>query len=330
MKRVGHLFDRTCDFTHLLRSAKKARQGCGWTAETTRFFFDLEPELIRLQREMLDGSYRPGAYRFFEVRDPKRRTIAVAPFRDLVAHHAVVAIMEPIFEKGFIDNSYATRKGKGTHLSVKRAQTFCRRWSWYMRMDVEKFFDSVDHDILLSLVSRKIKDFRFFNLLEHIVRNASLSGNGLPIGNLTSQFLANIYLNPLDNQIKEGWRIPGYVRYMDDWVLFAEEKSDLLWLRPQIESFLADRLKLRLKPGATWINRTAHGLSFVGWRIFPNHIRQRPKTRKQCMRRLKERLAQWRQGEVDDTGLVRSMDSMIGHMRHFNPASRLMIPLERW
>jgi len=323
MKRIGNLFAQTCEFAHLLRAAKKARQGCGWTEETSHFFFYQEPELAALQREMLDGSYRPGAYRFFEVRDPKRRTIAVAPFRDRVAHHAMVAVMEPIFERCFIHDSYATRKGKGTHLAVERAQSFCRRWPWYMRMDVEKFFDSVNHDILLRLAARKIKDRRFLDLLEHIVRNASLSDIGLPIGNLTSQFLANVYLDPLDHFIKNHWRVPGYVRYMDDWVTFAEEKSDLLWMRPKIEAFLSDRLRLRLKPTGTWINRTAHGLSFVGWRIFPHHIRQRPKTRKRNLRRLKERMAQWRTGAINDASLASSLNSIIGHVRHFNPEARL-------
>ena len=303
MKRVGYLFKQTCEFSHLLQSAKKARQGCGWTEETIRFFFHLEPELLVLQREMLDGSYRPGAYRFFEVRDPKQRTIAVAPFRDRVVHHAMVAVMEPIFERSFIHDSYATRKGKGTHLAVTRAQHFCRRWPWYMRMDVEKFFDSVDHNIMLSLVEKKIKDRRFLDLLEHIVRNTSLANIALPIGNLTSQFLANIYLNPFDHLIKEQWHVPGYLRYMDDWVIFAEEKSDLLWMESRIEAFLSKQLRLRLKPTGTWINRTAHGLSFVGWRIFPHHIRQRPKTRKRSLCRLNERMIQWRAGKVDDAGL---------------------------
>ena len=325
MKRIGNLFEQTCDFAHLLKSAKKARMGCGWTEETTKFFFHLEPELITLQREMLDGSYRPGAYRFFEVRDPKRRTIAVAPFRDRVAHHSVVAVMEPIFEPCFIHDSYATRKGKGTHLAVEKTQSFCRRWPWYMRMDVEKFFDSVNHDILLRLVARKIKDQRFLDLLTHIVRNASLSDIALPIGNLTSQFLANIYLNPLDHLIKDQWRVPGYLRYMDDFVVFAEEKADLLWMRSRVEDFLSDQLRLRLKPTGTWINRTSHGLSFVGWRIFPHHIRQRSKTRKRSLQRLNERMVQWRAGAVDDNGLASSLNSIIGHIRHFQPGARLSI-----
>jgi RNA-directed DNA polymerase len=325
MRRAGNLFDQTCDFAHLLRSAKRARQGCGWTEETAQFFFHIEPELITLQQEMVEGSYRPGAYRFFEVKDPKRRTIAVAPFRDRVTHHALVAVMEPIFERCFIHDSYATRKGKGAHLAVEKAQSFCRKWPWYMRMDVEKFFDNVDHDILLTLVARKIKDRKFLDLLERIIRNASLSGIALPIGNLTSQFLANIYLDPLDHHIKERWCIPGYVRYMDDWVIFTEEKVDLLCVRPKIEEFLKERLRLRLKPTGTWINRSAHGLSFVGWRIFPHHVRQRPKTRKRTLKRLDERIMQWRAGTIDDASLASSLSSVIGHMRHFQPKARLDI-----
>ena len=143
MKRHGHLFEAVIAYPNLLAAFERARQGCGWGGETGRFFYHLEPRLLALRRDLASGRYRPSPYRFFEVRDPKRRTIAVAPFRDRVVHHAVVAVLSPIYERSFIFDSYATRANKGTHAAIRRAQRFLRRWPWYLRMDVEKFLDAV-------------------------------------------------------------------------------------------------------------------------------------------------------------------------------------------
>ncbi|MBF0623694.1 MAG: group II intron reverse transcriptase domain-containing protein [Magnetococcales bacterium] len=323
MKRVGNLFDFIVDFGNLLSAAKRARQGCGWGVETSRFFFHLEPELLELREQLTQGTYQPGAYRFFEVRDPKRRTIAVAPFRDRVVHHAVVAVLEPVYERMFIHDSYATRKGKGTHAAIERAQRFLRRWPCYLKMDVEKFFDSVNHDTLLNLLARKLDDPALLSLLERIIRNSSLPGIGLPIGNLTSQFLANVYLDPFDHLIKDRWGVPGYVRYMDDWVIFGDEPENLRPLIPAIEQFLADHLGLRPKPDGTRLNRAQHGLGFLGVRIFPGYIRQIRASRQRGLRRLKERHDEWRCGLLSDDRLSHSLDSLVGHMRHFRPRSRI-------
>ena len=326
MKRTGHLFSQVTGFSNLLAAAKRARQGCGWGPESARFFFHLEPELLRLRRELQSGVHHPGPYRFFEVRDPKQRTIAVAPFRDRVVHHAVVAVLEPIFERCFIFDSHATRKGKGTHAAIGRAQFFLRRWPWYLKMDVEKYFASVDHDILLALLARKIKDRRLLNLLERIIRNADGRGIGLPIGNLTSQFLANVYLDPFDHLLKDRWRIPGYVRYMDDWVIFSDGPGPLRALIPSIEEFLWQRLRLRLKPDGTWLNQARHGLGFLGVRIHPNHIRQRRENRTRSLRRINERMTAWDRREIDDQGLSHSLDSIVGHLRHFRPHLSIGLP----
>lgn len=319
MKRYANLFDSTASFPNLLSAARKARQGCTNTQESRRFLFHLEPELLTLQRELNSQTYTPGPYRFFFVSDPKKRRIAVAPFRDRVVHHAVVNILGPIYERSFIHDSYATRPGKGTHAAILRAQAFTRRWPWHLKADIDKYFDSVDHQTLLGALRRKILDRRMLALLERIIANAPEPGQGLPIGNLTSQFLANVYLDPFDHFVKEELRIKGYLRYMDDFVLFAENRKALKDLRPLIQAYLAVRLGLRIKPTAVWINRSTHGLTFLGMRIFPGLLRVRPENLRRCQRRMANKLRLWKQGRITETALRDSLVSSAGHVRMFCP-----------
>jgi len=319
MKRVGHLFEKMIAFDNLLSASRRAMQGSGRTDPVCRFFFRLEPELLKLQKELAQGSYRPGAYRFFTVHDPKERTIAVAPFRDRVVHHAVVGVLIPVYERVFIHDSYATRPEKGTHRAILRARSFVRRWPWYLKADVKKYFDSVDHEILMDILKRKLKDGRVLDLLERIVDNTPTPGKGLPIGNLTSQFLANVYLDPLDHEIKDRRRIRGYIRYMDDLIVFGDSKTELLSQKMFIEQYLEEKLDLRLKPGGTYVNRSKHGLSFLGVRIFERIIRVRPENLRRSLRRMHRRIREWRCGRLDEDSMVQSVESIVGHLRYFCP-----------
>lgn len=319
MKRVGHLFESVTAYDNLLAAFRLARRGCGNTASVCRFAFYLEPELLRLQTELCNETYRPGAYRFFSIHDPKEREIAVAPFRDRVVHHAIVRILTLIYERVFIYDSYATRPGKGTHAAILRAQSFLRQRQFYLKTDIAHYFAHVDHDNLLEIVQRKIKDQRLLRLLNRILRNTRIPGKGLPIGNLTSQFLANVYLDPLDHEIKERLGVRSYVRYMDDLVAFSDSSQELLELRAAIEAFLSERLLLSLKPEATFMNRASHGLSFLGMRIFPQIIRVKPENRRRSLRRLRQRIAAWEQGNLEEERMKQSMVSITGHLRYFCP-----------
>lgn len=321
MRRVGHLFDAVCSFDNLLHAFRAARRGCGWSPEVERFFVRLEPELLRLRRELLDDRYRPGVYRYFAISDPKPRTIAVASFRDRVVHHAVVAVLGPIYERRFIADSYATRRGKGTHRAVRRAQTFLRRWPWYLKMDVEGYFDSVDHEVLLSLLRRQLKDARLLGLLERLVRNSREPGRGLPIGNLTSQFLANVYLDPFDHEVKARWGVQGYLRYMDDFVLFGADRQTLSAQREAVAAYLAERLRLRLKERACWLNRSSHGLTFLGRRVFAHHIRTCPANRRRTLRRVGDAMGLWNEGVIDDIALAQRLASLYGYLDYFRRPS---------
>lgn len=318
MKRVGNLFEKVISFENLLIALRRAMKGCGRTQATCRFFFNLENQLLKLQEQLECGTYSPGAYRYFTIYDPKERVIAVAPFRDRVVHHAVVNVLTPIYEEVFIYDSYATRPKKGTHAAIERAQKFLRRWPWYLKADIEKYFYCVNHDILLEILSRKIKDDKLLKLLERIVRNTPPPGKGLPIGNLTSQFMANVYLDPLDHEIKDGLGLRGYIRYMDDFVICLDDRKELEDLLPRTEAFLMERLDLRLKPDATRLNKSTHGLSFLGMRIFPGIIRVRSKNRQRSLRRLRRKVRAWKAGYIEEEKMVQSLTSIAGHLRYFS------------
>jgi RNA-directed DNA polymerase len=323
LKRVGHLLEQATSFENLWAAARLAKQGCGATPAASRFWFYLEPNLLELQAALRDGTYRPGSYRYFTIRDPKIREIAVAPFRDRVVHHALVRVLTPIYERVFIFDSYATRPGKGTHAAVRRAQTFARRWPYYLKTDIAKYFESVDHASLIALLEHKIKDRAFLDVLARIIRNTRTPGKGLPIGNLTSQFLANVYLDPCDHVIKEQWGVRGYVRYMDDLVLFGDTAADVQALRQRLAEWLTDRLQLRMHEAVTVIQRSIHGLNFLGWRIFPAFIRMRPANRRRSLRRLKQAQIAWMNGKITEEQMQQKMASLVGHLTHFSPHASL-------
>lgn len=309
MQRVGNLYPAFCSWENLLLAWRKARRGARRNRESLFFFHQLEPELIRLQEELAQQTWNPQPYRYFEIYDPKQRTISVATFRDRVVHHALINVLEPVYERRFDFDSYATRKGKGVHAAAARAQFFLRRNGWFFKSDIEKYFDSIDHEILLKSLARTIKDRPLLDLTEKIIRNGGANGRGLPIGNLTSQFLANVYLDPFDRFIRETCGQRHYVRYMDDFVVFNRDKDDLKRLRPAIEGFLSEKLRLDLKPSATYFNGSREGLSFLGLRIFPALIRLRSENLRRITGRLRRRELEYRTGDIDEAAFLCSMSS---------------------
>ncbi|HMQ59318.1 MAG TPA: reverse transcriptase/maturase family protein [Flavilitoribacter sp.] len=309
MRRINGLFDGFTSFQNLLVAYKKAHKGTRRTEESSAFFFNLEKELLQIQKELLKLTYQPRAYRYFKIHDPKERIISVAPFRDRVVHHALVNVLEPIYERCFIHDSYATRKGKGAHMAVATAQRYLGKDRWFFKTDVDKYFDSIRHDVLMGLIERKIKDARLLDITARIIGNGGENGTGLPIGNLTSQFFANVYLNGFDHFVKEELKVRRYVRYMDDFVLFSTEKTDLKCLRNQVENYLRDRLALRLKENATFINSAANGLTFLGRRIFPDTIRiARPNLRRMT-RRMENTEVRFKEGLISEERFLQGMNS---------------------
>lgn len=223
----------------------------------------------------------------------------------------MVRILEPIYKARFIYDSYATRKYKGTHRAIHRAQQFLRTNPWYLKMDIRKYFDSVVHDTLLRLIARTIKDPFMLRLCRRITNRGSDGRIGLPLGNLTSQFFANVYLNPFDHYMKESLQVRAYVRYMDDFVLFAQDKEQLLSWRANVLEYLESHLGLTVKPEAIRVNHRLHGLPYLGTRIFPSLIRWQQSSFRRSYKKFLHRSVEYERGLITDEQYQSSMMSLI-------------------
>ena len=310
--------ERVASFHNLFEAHKKAARGCPDSNEILEFDFHLEKKLLALKMQLLNGSYIPAFPRYFTLFDPKKRNIAVAPFRDRVDHHAVVNILEPVFEKRFIFDSYASIKDKGTHRAVARAQTFIRRCPWYAKADVKHYFDTINHDLLLAMMAKKVQDTGLLSLIEKIVKRAGNETTGLPIGNLTSQFFANLYLDSLDHYIKDGLGVRCYLRYMDDFVIFGWSQGQVTEQMKKAEIYCNDKLGLVLKKKALHIGKSAQGLTFLGMGIYPGTIRVRSVNRRRSIHRIYKKHRAWRIGKINEEKLAESMESVMAHLNHFS------------
>ena len=317
MRRIGGLFESACSFASLEAAAARAARGTTKTAEVAGFLLDLEPEILHLERELLGGTYSPGPYRTFTVRDPKPRQITVAPFRDRVVHHALCGAIEPVLEQHYIAHSYACRKGKGTLRAVRQAQRLTRRHAYFLKLDVRSYFHSIDHDVLCALLRRKFKDRRLRAALERIIRHpvpGCPRGKGLPIGNLTSQHLANFYLSSFDHFVLQDLRPGGYVRYMDDMVLFGACREHLWECHASSIGFLRTALRLELRSEATLLAPVRQGLPFLGRRIFRELVRLRRENLRRSVRRLRRKARRARAGRLDPRSWERSLGSVFAHL----------------
>lgn len=335
-KRFNNLFPQIASFANLYAAWEAARRGKRRRPGVAAFERDLESNVLRLERQLLDGSYRPGRYRSFYIREPKKRKISAAPFRDRVVHHALVRVIEPIFEARFSSASYACRVGKGTHRAAEHAQALLRRYRYVLKADVAQFFPSIDHAVLDALLSRHIACRRTLDLCRRIMASgdgilaseyrlqlfpgddlfAALRPRGLPIGNLTSQFWANVYLNSVDTLLQRELRLP-HVRYCDDILVFADDRARL-W---EAHAALAQRvagLRLTLHPVKTRLYRFDEGVEFVGYRLFREHRRLRRANVRQFVRRLRRQQRAYRAGELSADRVRASLRSWIAHASHAN------------
>ena len=273
----------------------------------------LEENLLSLRDDLRGGAYVHGAYRCFTVQDSKKRSIMAAPFRDRVMHHALCAVIEPIFDRGLIYDSYACRTAKGTHRGVARLRQFMRRsdygTTYIFQGDISKYFDSIDHEVLFGLIKRKISDAPTLCLIRTIIDSARAdTGVGIPIGNLTSQLFANIYLNELDQFVKHTLRATRYIRYMDDFLILDTDKRVLAGYREAIAQFVAEHLHLCLHPRKSIIAPVRLGVDFLGYRLFEHHTRLRTSTVKRFVKRTKQAARHLAAGELPqalfDTGIT--------------------------
>ena len=277
MRRVGNLYPQICDRDNLRLAWCKARRGKMGRPDVRAFGENLDAELASLEADLRARRWDVGNYRHFTIYDPKERLITAAPFRERVLHHAVMNVCEPYFERWQLDASHACRKGRGLDSALAVARKMARRHPWHLKLDIRKYFDSIPHAPLMRRLMRRFKDNDLLALFSAIVGTYSVApapgegGRGIPIGNLTSQFFANFYLEPLDRFVKERLRVAGYVRYMDDFVLWGEGREEMKRLDREIRGFCAGELLLEVKPAV--INRSGAGLPFLGYVLRPGSVK---------------------------------------------------------
>ena len=288
-------FERIFSLPALIHAWRSFSAGKKTRDDVSGFSLHLMANLRGLHHELADGSYQHGGYAYFKVRDPKPRDIHKASIRDRLLHHALHRKLYPFFDRTFIADSFSCRFGKGTHRAINRFRAFAYKASrnhtrtcFVLKYDIRKFFANIDHQILFSILARYIPDKDTMALLENIVESFSSgkSGVGLPLGNLTSQLMVNIYMNEFDQFVKHKLKVKYYIRYADDFVMLSHDRQKLEQLLHRIEEFLLKRLKLALHPDKVFIKTVASGVDFLGWAHFPDHRVLRTSTKRRMFRRL--------------------------------------------
>ncbi len=300
---------------NLLEAWKEFVKGKRQRRDVQEFSLRLMDHILELNAELRHHTYRHGGYQAFSIHDPKPRSIHKAPVRDRLLHHAIYRVLYPFFDRAFIADSYSCRIGKGTHRALDRFREFGHQVSrnntrtcWVLKCDVRKFFASIDQNILLAILRQYIPDQGILWLLKAVVQSFSSGayGKGLPLGNLTSQLLVNVYMNEFDQFVKHKLKAEYYIRYADDFVVFSASRG---WLEGQvlrIREFLWERLRLELHPDKVSIKTLASGVDFLGWVHFSNHRVLRTTTKRRILKRIEENTSRG------------TLDSYLGLLKHGN------------
>ena len=337
MKTHNNLYKELCSKENLLKAYLKARKGKLKKKGVIEFSKNLEDEVNLLQKELLEYEYKPQELRKFIVRDPKTRKIHASAFRDRVIHHAIINILEPIYEKIFIYDSFASRKNKGSHKAVKRFDYFKRKVScngkllrknynsnsiegYILKADIKHYFETVDHDILIKILNKKINDKSFIWLIKQVLNNfeSKENGRGMPLGNFTSQFFANIYLNELDYFVKHDLKAKYYIRYVDDFVILHKSKNKLeYYYKPKITNYLKT-LNLEIHPDKSQITPFHKGIQFLGYRIFYHHKLLRKRNLRKFSKKFSIHLKAYRKGIISKTDLLGRLQGWFGYSQWAN------------
>jgi RNA-directed DNA polymerase len=332
LKTYRNLYPQVHTWENLELAYRKARKGKRARDPVAAFEFDRERNLVELQEELRRKTYRPGPYHSFVIHEPKRRLISAAPFRDRVVHHALCNVIEPVFERRFIFDSYANRVAKGTHRALDRCTYFARRYRYALPCDVRQFFPSIDHAILRGILARYLADPDVMWLVDRILESgvgvlaeeyrmawfpgddllAAARPRGLPIGNLTSQFWANCYLNVLDQFVKRELKCPAYLRYVDDMLFFADDKPQLSQWRAKVIDFLAG-LRLTAHENRAQPRPVTEGIPFLGFVVYPDHRRLKRRKGIYFQRRFKRLVAEFAVGDLSFEDLNATVRGWVNH-----------------
>jgi len=330
------MYEKLTTWSNLMLAYRKAAKGKRGHPNVAEFEHRLEDNLLEIQAELQAKTYQPGRYASFYIHEPKRRLISAAPFRDRVVHHALCNLIEPIFERSFIFDSYANRVGKGTHRALTRAQEFARKYPYVLQCDIRQFFPSIDHAILRETIARKITDPDILWLCDQILTSgvgvlaeeyemvwfdgddllAPLHPRELPIGNLTSQFWANVYMNPFDHFVKRKLGCEAYIRYVDDFLLFTRDKETLWGWLAGIRSRMS-RMRMTIHPHAA-PRPVTEGFAFLGFRVLPQERRLKRKKGLYYQRKLARMRIAYTHGELTFEQMTASIEGWVNHARFAN------------
>lgn len=329
MKIYKNIFEKIIAPENLFLAWDDFKVGKTKKKDVCKFEWELEQNIFQLYRELCGRTYKHYSYTSFYIRDPKQRHIHKAEVRDRVLHHAIFSVLSPIFEQTFISDSYSCRIGKGTHKGVIALEKMIKKESrnhsrpcFVLKCDIQKFFDTVDHNILLQILFKRIKDESARWLLKEIVESFSseqsdiFNQRGVPIGNLTSQLFANVYLNELDQFVKHELKIKHYVRYTDDFVIVSSSREFLLNIINPISRFIEEKLTLKLHPGKIGIRKCNQGIDFLGYITLPHCRALRTKTKKRIFKKLQERIREYKAGKRDEKSLNQCLQSYLGVLSH--------------
>ena len=336
MKRYNDLWEEIVTFKNFYGAYLDARKGRRYRSEVMSTAKRVELIIHQLIFELNVGEWHPAKYYEFECRtEVKRRLIHAPTFRDRLVHHAIYRVVQPLFERKYIFDSYACRIGKGTHAACERLQHFLRKAAarggrvYVLQADLSKYYNSVSHDVLKEQIRRTIADKRLLEVLDLIIESFNEdTGRGLPIGSLTSQRFANVYLTPLDHFVKECMRERFYLRYMDDFIIVSDDKDDLRQALADVTWFIETQLKLKLNP-KTQIFPASHGVDFAGYRTFIDKVLPRKRNIKAAKIRFKDLSWRYRYGEASMKDAQQVVASFLGYCRHCKSSKSTRSALKR-
>jgi RNA-directed DNA polymerase len=328
MKVARYLFKRISSLVYIFECWNEFKRGKRKRKDIQSFERHLEDHLFKLHEDLVSLKYQHAPYEQFRVFDPKERRITKACVRDRLVHHMVHHVLSECMDQKFIFHSFSSRLGKGTHMGVLHLQRLIRQLSqngkhpcYALKMDIKRFFDSINHSILKGLIWKKVREEKFLNLLDIIidsfrVKTGKWGGVGIPLGNVTSQLFANIYLHELDDFIKQELHERYYLRYCDDFILLSSDQNYLRSLIALIRKFLTQRLHLEIHPRKISIRKLSEGIDFVGYVVFEHHVLVRTRTKQRMKRRLKEAYEAYLEGELAATSMDQRLQSYLGILSH--------------
>lgn len=313
-------FNKIISLDNLFLAWEEFRAGKRWRRDVQEFERHLEDNIFKLNSELESGSYKHGSYCQFSITDPKPRRISKALVRDRLLHHAIYRVLYPAFDSTFIFDSYSCRNRKGTHKAFERLMYCCRKISqnytkpcWALKCDIRKFFDSIDHQVLYELLEGRIEDRRLLSQLKGIIDSFEVvPGKGMPLGNLTSQLFANVYMDPLDKFVRHRLKVQNYLRYADDFLLLGNNQDELLGCFIEVNRFIKDRLRLAVHPDKIYLRKLEWGIDFVGHVARPHYSVPRKKTVKRMEKDLRRKSGL----PLDEVNAI--LQSYLGYLKHAN------------